>query len=286
MTLVGKLLVFVIMVFSVVALGATVVVFQTATNWKQATEAEKKKFADLQKKKADVDNTLKSAQSDLARAKDDAANAVKERENRIATLTADVARIQQQLTAVQGDLATAQQAANTALAEAGANRSETEKLRGHKLDVEKQANDYMLKQAELNDTIRVLTRELSVATKNVQGLRDTVARQSTVLRQHGISDDISQIKGLESPPAVSGEVARVQDNKFVELTIGSDDGLVAGHELFLYRVKPRPEYLGRIKILRVEPDKAVGAVIGTTIQGKKIKEGDIVSSTIRGGARS
>jgi len=69
------------------------------------------------------------------------------------------------------------------------------------------------------------------------------------------------------------------------LTIGSDDGLAPGHELFLFRTKPRPEYLGKIRVTTVDPDQAVGVVVGNTIQGKKIKEGDSVSSTIRGGPR-
>jgi len=91
---------------------------------------------------------------------------------------------------------------------------------------------------------------------------------------------------MESPPAVHGEVDRVSQNRRVELTIGSDDGLVVGHELFLWRQKPRPEYLGKIRIISVDPDRAVGEVIGSTIQGKKIMEGDIVSSTFRSGPRS
>ncbi len=109
-----------------------------------------------------------------------------------------------------------------------------------------------------------------------------MAKFSTQLRQAGLSDDISQIKGMESPPPVVGEVKRVDPtNRRVELSIGSDDGLVVGHELFLLREKPRPEYLGKITIISVDPDQAVGRVNGTTYQGKKIKEGDLVSSTIK-----
>jgi hypothetical protein len=79
-----------------------------------------------------------------------------------------------------------------------------------------------------------------------------------------------------------GEVKRVDpSNRRVEITIGSDDGLVPGHELYLFRTTPRPEYLGKITIISVDPDQSVGRVNGTTFQGKKIQEGDIVSSTIK-----
>ena len=101
------------------------------------------------------------------------------------------------------------------------------------------------------------------------------------MRSHGLSDDPTAYAAIESPPAVEGEVKKVKDNKMVELTIGSNDGLVPGHEVYLFRTKPRPEFLGKIKIMSVDPNQAVGQVIGRTVQGKKIQEGDLVSSTIR-----
>ena len=111
-------------------------------------------------------------------------------------------------------------------------------LRDQKSAVEKQANEFKLRQAELNDKIRELERILESATKNNADLRERVAKFSTLLRQNGLSDDISQVKGTETPPPVQGEVKRVDPtNRRVEITIGSDDGLVPGHELYLYRLE-------------------------------------------------
>jgi hypothetical protein len=187
-----------------------------------------------------------------------------------------------QYTAVRSQLVTAQENAKSTLAEVEARRQQAALLRGQEADVEKQANEFKLHQADLTDRIRELERGLETATKNNSDLRERVAKYSVLLRQNGLSDDISQIKGLESPPPVMGEVKRVDStNRRIEITIGSDDGLVAGHELFVYRVKPRPEYLGKLAIVAVDPDQAVGKVVGNTYQGKKIKEGDIVSSTIK-----
>ena len=147
--------------------------------------------------------------------------------------------------------------------------------------MEKQANEYQLRQAELNDRIRELERMLDTATKNNTDLRERVAKYTTLLTKAGLSTDIAQIKGLEAPPPVTGEVTKVDPtNKRFEISIGADDGLVIGHELFLFRTKPRAEYLGRGQIIAVDPDQAVLRVMGSTVQGKKIKEGDIVSSTI------
>ncbi|HMB06118.1 MAG TPA: hypothetical protein VKP69_20595 [Isosphaeraceae bacterium] len=282
MTFVGKILVIVIMAFALLFLGISTVVFTTATDWKIETERQRAEVRKLQDKNRDATAALEAAKRDLAAAKASHEAAEKVLDNRIGALEADTRRLEGELTRSLTAQEVAQQSAKTALEEAASRRSETDLLRDQKSAVERQANEYKIRQTELYDQIRILTRERDVAKKNNEDLRDRVARFSTLLRQKGLSDDITQVKGLESPPVVHGEVLRVDArNRWVELSIGSDDGLVPGHELYLYRVKPRPEYLGKIAILSTDPDQAVGQVIGTTVNGKKIQEGDIVSSTIR-----
>jgi len=283
MTFVGKILVIVIMAFSLIFLGISTVVFTTAKNWRTATEEQKNKVIDpLTKKLNDARAAVEAANKDLDSAKASYEALSKNLNNQIQAQEAQIAGAQSQITKVNSEVATAQMNAKTALEEAEARRNLSIQLNNQKTAVEKQANEFKLKHAELNDRIRELERILETATKHNTDLRERVARFSALLRQNGLSDDISQIKGLESPPPVVGEVRRVDpSNRRVELSIGSDDGLVVGHELFLFRQTPRPEYLGKITIISVDPDQAVGRVNGTTYQGKKIKEGDLVSSTIK-----
>jgi len=282
MTFVGKILVIVIMAFALLFLGISTVVFSTATNWKTATEAEKKKVNDLNNKSRDLLAAVDAAKKDLDKAKADHKAAIDQSEARIKQLEDDIKTAQGEITAARGRLEVSQQNANTALAEAAENRKETEQLRGQKSEVEKQANEYKLQHIELSDKIREQERQIKTLDDNNKDLRDRVARYSTLLRRNGLSDDITTVTGLESPPLVQGEVARVDSgNSQIEITIGSDDGIVPGHELYLYRTKPLAQYLGKVRIITVDPDQAVAKVIGRTVQGIKIKEGDIVSSTIR-----
>src|SRR5271165_3570826 len=282
MTFVGKILVFAIMALSLIFLGISTVVFTTAKNWRDATQEQKKKVSDLTKKLNDAQAAVDASKKDLAAAKANFNALSKNLNNQIQERDAEIANDQKQIARVGGEVATAQMSAKTALEEAEARRKQSIQIRDQKAAVEKQANQFKLKQAELNDRIRELERILETATKHNTDLRERVAKFSALLRQNGLSDDISQIKGMESPPPVVGEVKRVDpSNRRVELSIGSDDGLVVGHELFLFRQTPRPEYLGKITIISVDPDQAVGRVNGTTYQGKKIKEGDLVSSTIK-----
>jgi hypothetical protein len=282
MTFVGKILVIVIVLFSLLFMGISTVAFSTARNWMAHTRVEQKKAEELKKKLNDAQAAAEAAKKGLEDAKNDFDVRTKQLNVQINTLKDEQKRNLDQYTAARSQLVAAQETAKSTLVEVEARREQTNQLRVQESAVEKQANEFKLHQADLTDRIRELERGLDTATKNNADLRERVAKYSVLLRQNGLSDDISQIKGLESPPPVMGEVKRVDSsNRRIEVTIGADDGLVAGHELFIYRVKPRPEYLGKLAIVAVDPDQAVGKVVGNTYQGKKIKEGDIVSSTIK-----
>jgi hypothetical protein len=283
MTYVGKILVILIMAFSLIFLGVSTVVFTTAKNWKAETGKLKEQMGTLQKKLTDSNAALAKAGEELKSAQSDREEVTKNLQGRIDELTAQNTTSQKELTEQRTTVATSGQAMNAALADAAANKKETDQLREILATVQQQANEYKLRQTELDDQIRILQRQLDTATTNNKDLRERVAGLSSVLRQNGLSDDVRQIRGLNSvPPDVEGQVTRVDPrNQNIEISIGSDDGLVVGHELEVWRTTPSPEYLGRIRVLAVEPDKAVGTVLGKTIQGKKLQEGDIVSSQIR-----
>ncbi len=86
---------------------------------------------------------------------------------------------------------------------AGAKREETALLRAQKSAVEKQANEFKLRQAELTDKIRELERIQETANRNNTDLRERVAKFTTLLQKNGLSTDISQIKGRGEPAAAS-----------------------------------------------------------------------------------
>ena len=282
MTFVGKILVIVIMAFSLLFLALSTVVFTTSKNWMVATKKEHEEVDKLKKKLQDAQAVSEAAKKGLEDAKVAYAADKSRLESRVTTLEETNKRDLDQLTAARNQQVAADQTAKSTLDEVEDKRQQTELLRTQLLAVEKQANEFKLHQAELNDHIRDLERTLDTATKHNSDLREKVNKFSTLLRSNGLSDDISRIRGLESPPPVVGEVKRIDPtNRMLELTIGADDGLVVGHELYIYRVKPRPEFIGKVTIVTTDPDQAVAKVIGNTYQGKKIKEGDIVSSTIK-----
>ncbi len=75
---------------------------------------------------------------------------------------------------------------------------------------------------------------------------------------------------------VTGAVTAVSRTR-VELSIGIDDGVRIGQELDIYR---GDKYVGRIRIVDAQPDKAVGTIL-TEYQQLPINRGDNVSSRLK-----
>jgi hypothetical protein len=282
MTFVGKILVIIIMVFSLFFLAISTVVFSTATSWKKDSEKQKATAKQLQ----DTLNTTKaeaaSFETELANSKSARKVDAGKWEAQKANLDAQSKQLQGELTDQRKSLEVALQNTKIAVEEAEARKKETDELREQNAAVQKQANDYKLRQTELNEQIRVLQREVDIAKKNNSDLRERLAAITTVIRTHNLPVDTERLKRVDNPPLVEGEVSRVDPrNSRVEITIGSDDGLVVGNTLYVYRTKqPDPGYIGRIQLDVVDPDQAVGHVLGRTVQGKKIREGDSVTTKI------
>jgi RNA polymerase sigma factor (sigma-70 family) len=69
-------------------------------------------------------------------------------------------------------------------------------------------------------------------------------------------------EGPNPPPDnVRGEVLQVRRAEgLVTISLGSDAGVMKGHTLEVYRLEPKPMYLGRITILRADAQEAVGRI--------------------------
>jgi hypothetical protein len=82
-----------------------------------------------------------------------------------------------------------------------------------------------------------------------------------------------------SPPAdVEGLVKGVGADGLVTVALGSDAGLSKGATLEVFRLKPAPKYLGRIRLVEVTATQAVGKPVGRL--AAPIQVGDHVASRI------
>jgi hypothetical protein len=85
------------------------------------------------------------------------------------------------------------------------------------------------------------------------------------------------------PTHVEGVIEKIdpKDTSLLSISIGSDAGLAKNHTLDVYRLKPAPLYLGKIRIIQVTPHKAVARRIGNiTAETPTLMPGDIVTSSL------
>jgi chromosome segregation ATPase len=166
MTYVGKILVIVIMVFALIFLTLSTVVFMTERDWKKEVDRLKEQLgkttSELNKvkdEKAGLDESLKAAEKDRT-------DAVAALNTTIEQLKADVGRRQEEITKQRTAVETSQQNMLSAQQEAEAKNRETEKARDTLRLVQQEASNYKIQQKDLNDLIFNLKRDLEVAKSN------------------------------------------------------------------------------------------------------------------------
>jgi hypothetical protein len=281
MTYVGKILVIVIMVFSLVFLSLSTVVFMTEREWKK--EVDKLK-SDLSKANGLL-NTAKDEKANLERTLEAEANNLKlaqqQADQQINQYKDEITKRQNEITAQRQAVETSTENVRLAQLDADAKTKDIEKARQIARDVQLETVEYKKQERDLKDEIFNLKRELSVAKDNNKYLRESLVTLQNVIQSNGLDPNPDKYSKIKQPPEVDGEVVQVDSsNKRFRISLGSDDGLIPGHEMFVYRLAPKPEYLGKVKVQIVDNDQSVVTVIGTTPQGKKIREGDIVSTKI------
>lgn len=281
MTFVGKILVIVNMVFSILFLAFSATVFLTEKNWKDETVAKQKTINEKQEQIRKLTTERDQFKNDLEAAQKDRQATVAQLESQIKQMQSEVDLRQDEITKQRTSVETALESTRASQQEAQAYKNERDQALEQLRQAQLQSNEFKEQQLELRDEIRILERELEVAKGNNKRLREDVVILTNVIQQNGLDADPRHIKQLAITPTVEGQITRTGDrNQRFQISIGSDDGLVVGHELYVYRLQPKPEYLGKVRVSAVDNDQAVVSVIGSTPQGKKIEEGDIVSTKI------
>ena len=124
------------------------------------------------------------------------------------------------------------------------------------------------------DQVHQIKGELTRVKEREQQLAAQVAQAKKVLAANNLKLDSDTDK---IAPVVQGKVLAVNKNDLVEVSIGSDDGLKAGHKLEVFRGS---SYLGRLEVLSTSEDKAVGKIMSDYKKGQ-IQRGDNVATRFK-----
>ncbi len=272
MNTIGKIFVFAVLIMSVVFMSFAVAIFSSHTNWKKESE-------DLQKELAKVTDERQQKEAAITKLNEDLAASTAARDKVVAALQAALVEKNNELADLRKkrDVQLGKLDEDIAeLTKAKQERDEAEKLiaklRDEIKELQQDLKGMVNRGAELAAKLHQSESELAMASERKEQLEQQVSDARQMLQQNGLS--LQRPKNII--PVVDGVVTAVSDN-LVEVSIGSDDGLQKGHELEVFRAD---QYLGRLKVVSVTPDRAVVRIMKDYARGI-VQRGDRVATKLK-----
>jgi hypothetical protein len=287
MTIVGKILVVLNLVFALVVGGFLTVDYARRTNWKRAYDELKR---DMQVRDVNTETIQASYGSMNDEVKRLQTKLEEERQKRKDDKSlADVALI-----GLKDDLAKANEKVEDFKLVAKKAQAAADRLL---VEVKDQAaavsirEKTILKIEEDNRSLRAaaianenLAKALQVRNENLQ--ERLLERERYIAKLEsgkGGSSEIATDPNKPNPPSVfvKGKINEVGKDGLVEISIGSDQGLKKYNTLEVYRLSPKAEYLGTVRVVEVYNRKAVGRLVRSTFTTRSpVRLGDIVASSL------
>jgi len=289
MNLIGKIFVVLIFVMSLVFMSFAVMVYSAHVNWREVVENTKAtpdkplglrlQVQNLRKDndalKAQLDELTKKLDAEIADKRAQVAKLEQERD--------DLQRERDQLMAQVAQLT--QQARDAVAAMDGAHQTlakrteEVNNLRDLLRQAEQARHDALVRLVQRTDELHQAANELRALKDRAVTLAADLAKAKEVLTKFDLKAE-PELYSEQAPP-VEGMVMAVPGNGLVEISIGADDGLIKGHRLDVFRLgNGENKYLGRIEVIRTEPERAVCQIVPEYQRGP-IQEGDRVASKLR-----
>jgi hypothetical protein len=281
MNLVGKIFIVLILVTSVFFMAIAMAVYATHKNWREAVVAPEVGLqARLDKSKAE--NQVLRDEAAKMKQQFDAEKAVKTQALAKLESELEVARGElKTLDAKQADLEKAKREAVAAMNATQENatgyRKEVEGQRTAVEEARKDRDAHFKEVVRLTDALNQAANEKELLRKRTEDLAKDVAKADQVLRKFGYdkNKDYSNL-----PPTVDGIITAAVGSGLIEISIGSDEGLMKGHKLEVYRIGGgQNTYVGRIEVVRTDPSRAV-CRIDPKFQNSSMMVGDRVASKI------
>ncbi len=284
MTTLGKILVFIVLLFSLLNSAFDVLVYVTRTPWQtgfnnlaaqlrrereshiaavnRRNQMEAEKNAEIQQ----VKNEFKAVNDKLLLAEKVAKDAELKRLDAEERLAAQNAVIEKLKTMNENREAEVKKI-DALLAEAV--KKNTDLAKDNKELAEKKV-EFEIKNQTLKERNEQLVLQVQTLLKEAERMRlGEAARTQKLVRNPPPEDIKGRIKAADPQSGL------------VTINLGSDSGLSKGNTLEVYRLAPKPTYLGTLRITDVRPNEAVGRLdsLGRRVP---LQVGDEVASEILG----
>ena len=285
MNIIGKIFVFAVFVMSLVFMSFAIALFSTHTNWREeiTRPADQVQAGKPLGYKLQLDEAKKERETltaEIAKLTAEVAASEAARDQIVAKIQTALGEKDRELQALRKDKDAREDERENAQTELAMTRTELEKatktvegLRDDIRGMQKKVDEQVTRTAKLAGELHEKESFLEIATERKAQLEKQVANARLLLKQHGLA-----IESLprDHVPTAGGVVTAVVDDS-IEVTLGGDDGVQMGHFLEVYR---DDEYLGRVQVISVKPDRSVGRVIREFKRGD-IQPGDRVATRLK-----
>jgi len=261
MNLLGKLLIVLILVGSVMLASFAVVLYATHTNWREQHNLVSQRLAESTQRLAEAERDRDSMVTALNLE-------IRNQASRNVALSETVRQLTQDIELARNEEAQLREERDLAKTIAESSLIEVQALRvrfdGASQALSESTQQWMEMSTELTKKMDE-SHGLGIQLANYQAIAAQLAKDyrdaMEVLRKHGLSADPALYTQL--PPAgIHGAVTEVRQGGNVEISIGQDSGLVRGHQLDVVRSRDgRSIYVGKIEIMNTAPDRSAARVM-------------------------
>ncbi|MCY3015286.1 MAG: hypothetical protein DWI05_03295 [Planctomycetota bacterium] len=285
MNTIGKIFVFALFIMSLVFMSFAVALYSTHTNWRdeimrtkdQVKQGQrigwKAQLDDAQAERAKLSAEITRYQSDVAASEAARDQVVAKIQTALEEKNKDLEVLRKEKEARELEREKAQAELAAARLELEAASKVVADLRAEVRTQQDKVDEQVDRAANLASELHEKESFLEIASERRAQLEKQVANARLLLQQSGLSIDSLP---RDAVPTIDGVVTNVVDDS-IELSLGGDDGLQMGHELDVYR---NDQYLGRVRVVSIKPDRAVAVVIREFARGV-IQRGDKVATRLR-----
>lgn len=264
MTFVGKILVVMHLLFSVLFMAFAGAVFTAQKNWRADSEAKATQLAKAQADLRDASTQLQDLQNQKAAAEADLNNKITQLSGEATSLKNENQSLDAENKQLLASLDAVRTQSQLSADEAGERVQEAQLQRERNAELRSSRDQQVEQVRTLADEVFGLKLQLQATRDRYEALLRDNATMRSFLASKGLPTDPKQM--LVNTQPAEPLVAVVMDirpgergaSEMVQISAGTDDGLEIGHRLTLFRDS---KYLGQIELTYVTPDLAVGSVI-------------------------
>lgn len=272
MSLLGKVFTLLVLLLSVLFCGIGWMVNSTHVSNKKIADDQKKKIENVNREKELLNQKVEQLRRELAIEQ-------MARRQALASLQGQLSQLNKEFTDKEKELRDLS-SAHTAMVALDKTTTENLKSRLAENDLLRQQivsasdnrNQLLDRLVEVKDLFNRLQGEYDRLSERHLDLNNNHNLAMEKLQSLGIKPDTE----LGTPPAVNGLVTSVATDGTVELNLGHDDGI---HENLMLDVHRNGNYLGKVKVTRVTPNRSIAQVLASYQKGH-IQAGDRVDSKL------